>query len=132
VVGLISFQIWNYAYSVTVAWVISDVILNVFVIGGEGWLKIPFAGDDFQKKGRGYLAFLIGIIVGTWFSSAIADWILTLTGLVLENIPATNSTFTPILHVIASNPSLFTLLIANGAVAGLVFFDLNARFYKKS
>ena len=65
IVGVFSFAIWNYAYSVAVAWVISDIILSGVVAGGEGWLKIPFISDDFQNKGRGYLAFLIGIVGGT-------------------------------------------------------------------
>lgn len=131
VVGLVSWQIWNYAYSVSIAWVISDLVLSVIVIGGEGWLKIPFVSEDFQNKGRGYVAFLIGIITATWLSSWIADSMLGWAGILLKHIPVTNSTITPLLIVVASNPTLFTILIANCIVAALVFLDLNARFYKK-
>jgi len=133
------FPIWNYIYSASVGWVVADVVLTtLFVRGGGGWLKIPWGqeADLFKGKGIGYAVFLLGIIISPIVSSVITEVMLGGIGLAVTNMAATNSTtitpIEPMLHVIASNPNFFTLLLANCAVGILVFLDLNARFYKKS
>jgi hypothetical protein len=128
-VGLSSFPLWNYIYSVSLAWVLSDFILNLIVQGGGGWLKIPFASNDFAAKGKGYLAFFFGIVLGTWLSSFGSDFVFNFVGLAVSKIPS-NST-QPIMEVVNANPTLFTLLFANIIVGCIVFLDLNVRFYKK-
>jgi hypothetical protein len=130
IVGRLSFSTWNYVYSVSLAWVISDFILNLIIQGGEGYAKIPFVSDKFSSKGRSYLAFLIGIVVGTWLSATGADWIFTFVGLA---VAATNATSLPVvIHVIAFNPTFSTLVFANIIIGCLVFVDMNVRFYKRS
>lgn len=138
-IGWIWFPMWNYIYSASVGWVVADVVLTtLFVRGGGGWLKIPWGEDSelFKGKGRGYAVFLIGIILSPIASSVITEGMLSGIGLAVTSIAARNSTtitpIEPMLHVIASNPSFFTLLVANCVVGVLVFLDLNARFYKKS
>ena len=118
---------------------IADVVLTAFFVrGGGGWLKIPWGEDSelFKGKGRGYVVFLLGIVVSPIASSVITEWMLTVIGLAVTSIAATNSTtirpIEPMLHVIASNPGFLTLVIANCAVGILVFLDLTARFYKRS
>ncbi|MGD0423071.1 MAG: hypothetical protein ABSA92_06390 [Candidatus Bathyarchaeia archaeon] len=132
IIGFLSFPTWNYIYSVSVAWVISDFILNLVIQGGQGWAKIPFFNNDFAAKGKSYLAFLFGIVVGTRLSSLGANIVFAFAGLTVNKI-ASNSTNTtvPVIQVIAANPSFFTLLLANVIVGCLVFTDLNVRFYQK-
>lgn len=139
IIGWAWFPLWNYIYSASVGWVVADVVLTaLFVRGGGGWLKIQWGeeSDLFKGKGRGYAVFLIGIVFSPIISSVITDLMLKGIGLGVTSIAATNSTtlapIAPMLHIIASNPSLFTLILANCAVGILVFLDLNVRFYKKS
>jgi len=129
--GLVSTILWNYVYSVCVAWVISDFILNLLIQGGQGWAKIPFVSTDFMTKGKSYLAFFFGIVLGTWLSSLGAEWVFNFVGLAVSKIGNSSQT-QPIILVVAANPTIFTMLFANVIVGGLVFLDLNVRFYKKS
>jgi hypothetical protein len=129
IVGSVSFPIWNYVYSVSVAWVISDFLLNLIIQGGQGWAKISFVSKDFMPKGKSYLAFFFGIVIGTWLSAIGANWIFGFVGLA---VAATNSTNVPVMHMIAANPAFSTLLFANIIMGCLVFVDMNLRFYKKS
>ena len=129
-IGWAWFPYWNYVYSASVGWVVADVVLTAFFVrGGGGYLKIPWGEDAelFKGKGRGYAVFLLGIILSPIASSAITQVMLGGIGLAVTDIAATNSTtiapIEPMLHVIASNPSFFTLLVANCAVGILVFLD---------
>lgn len=130
--GLLWFNVWNYVYSVSVAWVISDFILNLIIQGGGGYAKIG-ASNLFAPRGRAFLAFFFGIIIATYLSSIGTQWIFLFAGLAVQSVTVNpgNSTLTPVIHVIASSPTLFTLLFANLIVGALVYLDLNVRFYKQ-
>jgi hypothetical protein len=133
ILGLASFAVWNYVYSVSVAWVISDFILNLVIQGGGGWARIPIAGNLFTARGRAFLAFFFGIVIATWLSSIGTEWIFLFAGLAVRSVTInpTNSTLLPVVHVIATSPTFFTLLFANLIVGALVYLDLNVRFYKR-
>jgi hypothetical protein len=58
-----------------VSYVISDFLINVFIIGGRS-AKISIISTKFQSKSRGYLALFTGIILGSTLSAVSSDGVL--------------------------------------------------------
>ena len=56
------------ANAVIMSYVVSDIILNFFINGGQGYAKI-FTQNEFAYKGYAYIAFLVGIVLGTVVST---------------------------------------------------------------
>lgn len=71
-IGVIVPSIWVFIFSVLISFVMSDLILNAFIHGGEGHAKI-FSKNDFAHKGHAFIVLLIGIIFSTVLSSLLAD-----------------------------------------------------------
>jgi hypothetical protein len=109
IVGLVSSTAWFFLFAVILSYVLSDVILNFFVHGGEGWAKI-FSDTQFSDKGYAFLAFLGGIIIGTLVTSVIADVFVKYVQTQLEWMTAV----------------ILTDLVA----VALVLLDLEWRFYR--
>jgi hypothetical protein len=75
IVGLISKTVWYFLFSIILSYVLGDVFLNFFIHGGEGFAKI-FSENRFACKGHAFIVFLAGIILGTFLSALIVDWIM--------------------------------------------------------
>jgi hypothetical protein len=103
---------WIFLFSVAWSYVLSDIIINGFIVGGKGIAQIPLAGDSLSKhKGHAYTAFFIGIIFSTVLASVISDLIL---------------------QFMKSNGEWFVNVFGWSLLACLaVFADLEARFYKR-
>lgn len=108
-IGVIFPTVWVFLFSIMLSFVASDVILNFFIHGGKKWTKI-FTDKYFANKGYAYLAFLIGIVVGTILSSMFADLVL---------------------RYAQSNFTWFvTVFVTDALVVLVVAADLEWRFYK--
>jgi hypothetical protein len=75
IVGLIYPNGWIFLFSIFLSYVFSDLILNCFIRGGKGWSKI-FDKNEFACEGHAYLAFFVGIVVGTILSSWGTDLLM--------------------------------------------------------
>jgi uncharacterized membrane protein YedE/YeeE len=111
ILGIFFPTYWVYVFSVAVSFVASDLILSLIIIGGKGLAIIPPLGHEIRTKGHSYLAFLFGIVASTLFSSYIAD-------IVLDVIESSTKWFEDVMW--------FSL-----ALVGVVYFDLQARFYER-
>ena len=111
-VGIIIPFYWIFLFSVVWSYVLSDLFLNVFIVGGSGIVQIPLSRDHLTKhKGHGYTAFFVGIIISTVVAGVISDWIL---------------------QFMKSHGDWLTNVLAWSFVACLaVFADFEARFYKR-
>jgi hypothetical protein len=101
---------WIFLFSVFLSFVLSDLLLNCFIHGGEGYAKL-FTDNNFANKGYAYLVYLVGIVIGTVLSSIFADHLMAYLQVILQWYQAV----------------LITDLIALGAVVA----DLQWRFYDK-
>jgi hypothetical protein len=93
------------------AWIASDFCISIFVGGGSGIGQIPLFGSKSQYKGLVFLAFFIGIFVVSVFINFVT------AGL------------TQLLASFLSNP--FVCLLVGFLLAGLVFADLQMKFYNR-
>jgi len=110
-VGTIIPAYWIFLFSVALSYLISDLVINGFIIGGGGIAQIPLISHQTRHKGHAYTSFFVGIIISTIVGSAISD-------LILELMKSYADWFTEVLF--------WSLMIC---VA--VFADLEARFYKR-
>jgi MFS family permease len=111
-VGIILPSYWIFLFAAVWSYVLSDIFLNAFIVGGGGIAQIPITRDHLTKhKGHAYTAFFVGIIISTVAAGVISD-------LILQFIKATDEWLTNVLGW-----SLFACLA--------VFGDLEARFYKR-
>jgi len=107
-IGLAVPSIWAFMFSIIVSFVLSDVILNGFINGGEGHAKI-FSKRRFANKGHAYVVFLAGIVIGTVLSSFLSDlWLQTFQ----------------------SQPWVLMVVISDFFAVLFVFADLQWRFYE--
>lgn len=103
---------WIFLFSVAWSYLISDLVINGFIIGGKGIAQIPLTqSHEIQHKGHAYIAFFLGIIISTIVGSTIAD-------LILELMKSYGDWFTEVLF--------WSLMIC-----AAVFVDLQARFYRR-
>lgn len=95
------------------SYVLSDVILNIFIHGGGGYAK-TFTQNEFAHKGHAYLVFFLGVVVGTLASMYVLDTVLG---------PAQST----------SDIGTWTEIVVFGSlvVAGSVAFDVQWRFYQR-
>jgi len=108
VLGRVKPDWWADSVTIAVGWVFADVLLNcIFISGEKGAVHIPILGTLIQDEGYNYLAFLGGIIISSLVSAVIfvkilVDWLA--------------STQHPV-------------IMGSAFVGGLVFLDLEARYY---
>lgn len=107
-IGALIPSIWAYVFSILVSFVLSDLILNAFIHGGEGHANI-FSKNEFAHKGHAYVVFLIGIIISTVLSSLLADFMFQ--------------------GYLQDTPWVATVFITDGIAVFLVLGDLKWRFY---
>jgi hypothetical protein len=98
---------------IVLAFLLSDVITPLFVRGGKGIFQIPMLDrNKTQPKGYAFIAFFLSIIIVTILVSV-------LVAIVASELSA---------HF--SDP---TICLAAGLIlSGLVYIDMNARFYERS
>jgi cytochrome c oxidase assembly protein Cox11 len=114
-------EVWLYLFSVGVAWVVSDFVLNLIIRGGGGIAQIPLWGTQIQTKGRSYLAFVLGIFVATYASSFFSDVFFKAIGFGV----ATAAEVT----LSASQAEWTGIVVSSFMMAVLMLVDFNARFY---
>jgi hypothetical protein len=101
---------WSYVFSILLAYLITEVIAQLFISGRRGIVQFPLLGNETQPKGHGYLVFIIFIIVATILSSYFTDQIAGY----LKNIS-----------------NIYQIVISNIIIAILVFVDFELTFYSK-
>ena len=106
-------SVWITLVSIMMSYVLSDVILNIFIHGGGGYAK-TFTQNEFAHKGHAYLVFFVGVVVGTLVSMYFLNTVLGQA----QSTPDIG-TWTEIV--------VFGSLI----VAGSVAFDVQWRFYQR-
>lgn len=126
-------DLWGSLFTVIIAWVVSDFIVNIFIHGGQGISQTFWSEARTEAKGHAYLAFFLGIVVATYLSSGISAWLLQASLSIFDKISpsTTNSTIT-VLGYAAKQNWLMTCVAFSSLAAVLVFADLNWRFYKRS
>jgi MFS family permease len=100
---------WIFLFSIVCAYLISDLVLNLFIIGGSGIAQIPITGHESQEKGHAYIAFFIGIIGSTLISSFISEVIM---------------------KAIESYDWIIAMVVASSVLGLAVYADMKAKFYK--
>ena len=110
-IGLAIPKVWLYLFTVCVSYVIADFMLNLIIVGGEGFAKIPIIGNEFQTKGHSFLAFFIAIIITTLLSS----WMIDISNAYGESYFGWG----------------YYVAIGSFIASLLVYFDLQVRFYDK-
>lgn len=108
--GLIFPQYWVVLFSIICAYLISDIVINLVIRGGNGIATIPAINNQTKHKGHSYIAFFIGIIFSTLVSSVFSDLIL---------------------RFVLMSPTEWIIIVL-GSSLGLgvaVFADLQAKFY---
>jgi hypothetical protein len=121
-VGIVFPVAWNYVFAAAIAWVVSDVVINLIVKGGGRIVQIPILGTRTQFKGHGYLAFMIGILVGTSSSTFLSENLLGIVGITLASAQAGRL-------VLSGADWTSTVLIASVLAGLLVYGDFQFRFY---
>ena len=112
ILGFAFQQYWIYLFSIICAYLISDLALNLFIIGGSGIAQIPVTGSHSQEKGHAYIAFFVGVIASTLISSVISDAIMV---------------------AIKSYDYWYwvaAMVVASLVLGIIVYADLRAKFYK--
>jgi len=122
VVGLLFPDAWNYVFTAAIAWVVSDVVINLVVKGGGRIVQIPILGTRTQFKGHGYLAFIIGILVGTSSSIFLSGILLGIVGITVASAQSGRL-------VMTGADWTSTVLIASVLAGLLVYGDFQFRFY---
>ena len=103
---------WILLVSVIWSYILSDVVINFFINGGEGYAKM-FTNNQFVDTGHAYLVFAVGVVVGTLAINTFLDY--ALGTLQSPNI----QTWTAI------------VVFVSGAVATSAALDVQWRFYKR-
>ena len=122
VIGLILPTVWNYIFGAAIGWVVSDVVINLVVKGGGRIVQIPIFGTRTRFKGHGYLAFIIGILVGTSASTALSELMLSLVGITVASVQTG--------RLVVSGADWTSTVLTASVLAGLlVYGDFHFRFY---
>jgi MFS family permease len=100
---------WIFLFSIICAYIICDLALNLFIIGGSGIAQIPVTGNKSQEKGHAYIAFFVGIIVATLISSIFSGMIMKL--------------------IQSYEYWLVAMVIASFLIGLVVYADMKAKFY---
>jgi hypothetical protein len=122
IIGLVLPAAWNYVFGAAIGWVVSDAVINLVVKGGGRIVQIPIFGTRTHFKGHGYLAFMIGILLGTSSSTALTEIMLGLVGITVASVQAGRL-------VLAGADWTSTVLIASVLAGLLVYGDFHFRFY---
>lgn len=125
IIGLIAVStylssIWLIIFGIVVSWVLSDFLISLAVRGGEGIAQIPILGTLTQNRGRAYLAFFVGIILVTAFSSFVVEF----SPEFFYSLKLAEPMLVPFGGVILPENVVMSVL-----AGGLVYLDLRARFY---
>jgi hypothetical protein len=103
----------EYFFAVTaiiLAYLMSDIVLSMFIKGGHGIGIIPLIDHYSKHKGHTFIAFFIGIILSTLICDTLADF--------LSDIAKTSTEW-------------FTLVVLFSiGLSFAVFVDLQAKFYE--
>jgi hypothetical protein len=110
--GFVNKEYWLFLFSVVSAYLVSDIVINLFIAGGRGIAHIPITGSHSQEKGQAYLAFFIGIIASTIISNYFSDAILAVIN--------------------SYNDWTYALAAASLFLSLAVYVDMKAKFYKRS
>jgi hypothetical protein len=95
--------------STIVAWIASDTLIYLFISGGNGAVHVPIFGNKTTFKAYGFVVFFISIMM----------------------ISIALNFFTDVITSVLSNYlALWYVDIITGlSLAGLVFLDLNEKYY---
>jgi len=103
---------WKFIVSILLAYLVADVIKSLLIKGEKGIIQIPLIGTTkTQHEGHGYLVFLIYIILGTLGGAYIGEYIST--------------------NLIANTDGLTNIILSNGIIIGLVYFDFYVTFKRR-
>jgi hypothetical protein len=103
---------WRFIVSILLAYLVADVTKSLLIHGEKGIIQIPFLGTTkTQHEGHGYLVFLIYIILGTVLGAYIGNYVAT--------------------NIVSNTEGLTNLLLSNGIIVGLVYFDFWVTFKKR-
>jgi hypothetical protein len=110
VFGVIFPVYWISVFTIIFTYLASDLVLSLFIKGGNGIAVIPAINNKTKHKGHTFLVFFGAIIASTLISEFFNDFILML---------------------ISQNSEIwyFILFLASIGLAGAVFADLQAKFY---
>lgn len=100
---------WIFLFSILCAYLICDLTINLFIIGGGGIAQIPLTGHESQEKGHAYIAFFVGIIGSTIVSSILTEVIM---------------------KAVQSYDWITAMLVASFLIGLAVYADMKAKFYK--
>ncbi len=78
IIGSIRPDLWSLVFTALIAFFTADIVANIFIRGGHGIVQSPVFGTHTLHKGHGFVFFVIAIIVGTYFSGSISDYIETI------------------------------------------------------
>lgn len=70
-IAYIDQNFWTAIISIILAFLISDMILNLFVGGGKGAPQIPLLGNLIQERGYTFIAYFIGILISAILSETM-------------------------------------------------------------
>lgn len=108
--GLIVRDWYLSVFSMIIAYMLSDIAIDLVIKGGNGIAIIaPKISNQTKHKGHAFIAFFCGIIAATIVSETISDHI--------ANVIKNDSYWAVI------------ILICSGVMAGIVYLDLQTRFY---
>ncbi len=103
---------WMFIVSILLAYLVADVTKSLLIKGEKGIIQIPFLGTTkTQYEGHGYLVFLIYIILGTILGAYVGNYVA--------------------INIIANTDGLTNLLLSNGIIIGLVYFDFYITFKER-
>jgi len=110
--SIIMYDIWVFVVSAMIGYLVADIILTTFFIGGgSGLAQIPILGNLIQPRGHAYIAYYIGIVVAT-FSSAWGT-----------------STILGMIETYLNEWVLYIRFIIGLITSILVLWDFNIRYY---
>lgn len=114
VFALINHDVWYFVVSTMIGFLIADIVLTNFFIGGGGGIaQIPIFGTLARRRGHAYISYYIGIVLTTFLSA----WGTS------EIIKFAESTFPN--DIISLRVSISVI------VAILVFVDFHSRYCER-
>ncbi|MFH0956703.1 MAG: hypothetical protein V1813_02475 [Candidatus Aenigmatarchaeota archaeon] len=75
--SFINHDVWYFVVSAMIGYLAADIIINFFVGGERGTIRIPLLGHS-ERRGHAYIAYYVGIIITTFLSAAATSYLLTL------------------------------------------------------
>jgi len=110
--GIVEPAYWIYLFLTLSSYLLCDLIIHFFVMGGHGIAQIPALGNhETRDKGHVYIAYFIGIIVSSIVSSVLSE-------LVLSSIES-------------SFDWTITVIGLSFGISGIIYLDMKSKFYKR-